>query len=105
MSNMPALLSRTMVLQALGDPSFFRALPEFAGLQPKLRTMGVDLQRRGCKGCRQRRVEQNVFRDFLHILQTLDAEALARLKQFFGVSALMITTRDAKTGAFAPQTL
>ena len=99
----PKLLSRQDVLRALADPAFFRAIPEFASLQSKLKTMGVlDMGRRGCRSCKQRRVEQNVFRDFLTVLRTLDASALARVKAYLQADALMVTWRNPQTGAFEP---
>ena len=102
----PRLLSRQLVLKALADPAFFKRMPEFSGLQPKLRTMGIDMNRRGgCKGCRQRRVEQNVFRDFMTVLGSLSPDALVRLKQYLCTDQLMTTLRNKETGAFETKTL
>lgn len=99
------LLSRAMIMAALGNQAFYRAVPEFASLQPKLKTMGINLNGGGCSGCKERRVQQNVFSDFLTILGALDAGALARLKQYFGIERMMVTLRDTATGGFVTKVL
>lgn len=75
-------------------------MPEYRTLQPKLKTMQIDTSKSHCGGCKGRRVEQNLFGDFMLVLRALDTAAIARLKQYMGVEALIYSTQDPKTGAF-----
>jgi len=93
----PVLISRQIVVNALADKRLYELVPEFHSLQPKLRTMGVNLTNRsGCRTCRERRVEQNLFTDFLGVVRALNPRALAKLKQYLGADTLMFSVQNDK---------
>ena len=99
MADRPVLLSRSIVTKALTDPKFFEVMPEYRTLQPKLKTMQLD-DKRSCGGCKGRRVEQNMFGDFMLVLRSMDTAALIRFKQYLNVPAVMYSVQDPNTGAF-----
>ena len=95
------VLSRGIVRKLLSDDAFYTKLPEFRQLQNKLRTMNVDLNTgRGCKGCKGRRVESNLFGAFLNILRSLGQDRIDVLKKHIGASGLMYSLQDPKTGSY-----
>ena len=96
----PVLLSRQLVVRALADQQFYKQLPEFSSLQPKLRTMGVISHKGGCRGCRERRVQQNLFGDFLIVTKGLDQNGIERLKRYLGAERLMYSSRSTTTGGY-----
>ena len=99
MTDRPQLVTRTMVLDALKDDKFYKTMPEFLTLKPKLQMMGVAGDS-GCAGCRGRTVAKNIMADFLTILSVLDDSALARFKSYYGVAKLMFNAHDPRTGAY-----
>lgn len=99
MTDRPELITRDMVLSALKDEKFYRTMPEFLMLKPKLAVMGVDTGN-GCAGCRGRTIAKNIMTDFLVTLSVLDDSALARLKNYYKVGKLMFNAHDPRTGAY-----
>lgn len=95
----PVLLTRTMILSALKDDAFFRSVPEFSTLKPKLQTMGAQVSS-GCAGCRGRKIAKNIMADFMSVLSVLDDMAIGRLKAYFGIPRLMFSVHDPATGAY-----
>lgn len=101
MSNNTQVLSRGMVRKLLSDNTFFSSFSEFKMLENKLKTMNVDLSTgRGCKGCKGRRIETNLFRDFLTIMCSLSQERMQKLKKHLGVNQLMYSLQNPKTGGY-----
>ena len=95
----PTLLSQAHVSKALGDPRFFDAVPEYTPLRAKIQAMHVDLQsKRGCSGCKRRRVVANTFKDFLSVTAALSPDGIRRLKQYLGISRLMLNVYDRQAG-------
>ena len=103
MTDQPVLITRNMVLDALKDAAFFKSMPEFLTLKPKLDTMGAQIG--GCSGCRGRTIAQNIMADFLVTLSVMDAAAVARLKAYFKVDKLMYNAHDPRTGAYVTKIL
>jgi len=103
MTDQPTLVTRTMVLEALKDASFFKTMPEFLTLKPKLEVMGAQVG--GCAGCRGRTVARNITADFLTTMSVLNDAAIGRLKQYFKVAKLMYSAHDPKTGAYTTKIL
>lgn len=95
----PTLITRSMIMGALKDDAFYKCMPEFSTLKPKLSTMGVKLGG-GCSGCRERKVAQNIMADFLSVLGVLSADSVARLKGYFGIQKLMYSLHNPKSGAY-----
>jgi hypothetical protein len=101
MADATQVLSRGMVRKLLTDQAFYTQFPAFRQLENKLRTMNVNLQTgRGCKGCKGRRVESNLFGDFLNILRAMTPERVAMLKKYLGVHGLMYSVQDPRTGSY-----
>ena len=94
------ILSYSMVSSALVDPTFYTLLPEFLTLQPKLKSLRVDIKPGGCTGCQKKRIESNLFKDFMYIVQAMDVGALTRLKSYYKLDKLMVNAVNPATGAF-----
>lgn len=89
-----------MVSSALIDNAFYQLMPEFLTLQPKLKSLNVNIKPGGCTGCQKKRIESNLFKDFMYIVQSLDINALQRLKTYYKLDKIMINAINASTGAF-----
>ena len=78
------ILSYSMVSKGLMDPKFYELLPEFVTLKSKLQLLNVDIVKKtGCSGCAKRRVESNMFKDFLSVTQSLDSNGINRFKEYY----------------------
>ena len=98
MSDNAKILSYSMVSQGLMDPKFYELLPEFSTLKNKLQLLHVDFKKpAGCSGCQKRKVESNMFRDFLSVTQTLDENGINRFKEYFKITKLMINVINPQT--------
>jgi hypothetical protein len=93
----PRVLAAGMARSALGDPKFFEQVPEFKALQAKLGPAQRRLRARGCGGCRQRRIINNIFRDFVHATLALDADGRGRMRAYFGGAPLLISVQNRVT--------
>jgi len=94
----PTLLTASMAAQALGDQQFYVQVPEFLPVRQKVSQMKIELEKgRGCSGCRRRRIQRNLFSDFVTVLQSLNADGITRLKGYYGVPALMLNMRERHT--------
>lgn len=97
--NSPVILSVQMVNKALGDQMFYERVPEFTPMKGKLVAMRMDLNRPGgCGGCKRKRIERNLFGDFLTIAQHLGDDGRIRLRSYYGVPGLMVNVHDQATG-------
>jgi hypothetical protein len=68
-------------------------------MKGKLVTMRLDLNRPGgCGGCKRRRIERNLFTDFLTVAQALGEDGRIRLKAYYNVPGLMVNVYDQPTG-------
>jgi len=95
----PHLVSAATVSSALGDAKFYTQVPEFSTLRNKLKAMRVKIDKKtGCHGCKSRRVQQNLFKDFCSVLTSLNPGALQRFKKYLGAERLMLNTQDPVTG-------
>lgn len=92
----PRVLSMGMAQQALKDPAFLTALPEFRSLQPKFAMM-KDIKTAGCGGCRGRKVVNNFYKDFLYVVCGLSVEGQKRLRKYFGGQPLIVMRQNPKT--------
>lgn len=91
-----------MVSTALTDGSFYTVMPEFKTLSIKLKSLNVDIAKpKGCTGCQKRRIESNMFKDFLYVVQALDTNGIQRLKSYFKLDKLMINVQDPITKAIS----
>ena len=93
----PVILSQGMIGKAVGDAKFYAQCPEFSTLKGKLHIMRVDMTRGGCSGCKTKRVQRNVYTDFVQLTMSLSADGQTRLKKYLGVSRLMLNMRDPAT--------
>ncbi len=94
----PVILSQGHVTNALADNRFFEVMPEFRPLQVKRDAMKADLAtRRGCRGCKQARVQRSLFSDFTSIVSVLSPDGLRRLKSYLHVDKLMMNRLDPTT--------
>jgi hypothetical protein len=92
----PTTVTQALVNKAMSDPRFFAEMPEFLPLSIKLKTVVQPPIGRGCSSCQKRRLVQNIFLDFMNILSSLSPDALARLKQYYGIPAIIFNARDAQ---------
>ena len=92
----PIILSQSMVNRALGDPKFFGVVPEFNSLKNRQKVR-KPVKGKGCGGCKQKTVHQNMFKEFVAATLSLNPNAAGRLKKYLGVDQLMINTQDTKT--------
>jgi hypothetical protein len=99
MTNTTQVLSRGIVRQMLTDNGFYAKFPEFGAIRNKLQAVSLD-SNQGCRGCKTRKVEKNLFGDFLLILRALTPERTEQLKQYMGVGGLMYNVQNAETGAY-----
>ena len=100
MTDNARILSYSMVSSSLTNPDFFIAMPEFLTLKSKLAALRVDITKPGgCTGCQKKRIESNLFKDYLYIVQALDTNGVKRFKDYFKMDKLMINVQDPKTGA------
>lgn len=94
----PAILTQTMMVQALADPGFFQQVPEFTPFKAKLTAMRTSFDKPGgCGGCKRRRVQSNLYGDYLTLVQALSPDGLDRLKRYFKVQRFMLNTMDPRT--------
>ena len=95
----PVLLGESMVSRALSDDTFFNVLPEYLSLKVKMQTMKSDLtvKTSGCSSCRRNKVVRSLYSDFLTITLALGADAITRLKQYFGAPGLLVNSVDKTT--------
>jgi len=92
------ILSFSMVSQGLMDLKFYDLLPEFSTLKNKLQLLKVDIVKKtGCTGCQKRRVEANMFKDFLSIVQALDASSMQKFKEYYKIDKLMLNVINPQT--------
>lgn len=94
----PELITRSMIVSALQDDAFFKLIPQFTMLKPKLKVMSIETG--GCKTCRQKTSAANIMTDFLHILSILNTDSVEKLKKYFNVDRLMYNAHNPKTGAY-----
>ena len=100
MTETAKILSMGMVSQGLLDQKFYESLPEFTTLRHKLQLLQVNISKPGgCTGCQKRRVESNLFKDFMSITQTLDAGGIERFKRYYKLDKLMLNVVNAETRA------
>lgn len=98
MIDKPTLISQGMVSRSLGDPTFFQRVPEFTPFKAKLKAMHVTYDKpSGCGGCKHRKVQHNLYQEYITVVQALSADGLARLKQYFGVQRFMLNNVEPKT--------
>ncbi len=101
----PRVLAMGMAQAAMTDPKFTEQLPEFKTLQPKLATMQAQLRRGGCGSCRRKRIVANIYRDFLHVVGSLDQDGKTRLREYFGGTPLMLSVMNRTTKKFETITI
>ena len=99
-TSQPVIITRRMMLQALGDPRFIALLPMFGSAKALLNeaTKGEPARARGCAGCKGRRIAQSVWSHFMDTLLKLSTEQLMILKQYFCIDRLMLNRRVGNTG-------
>ena len=94
----PTLLNVSMTAKALADENFYTRVPEFLPMRQKVTQMKVKLQSgKGCSSCKKRRIQKNLFSDFVSVLRALSPDGMGRLKAYYGAQALMLQWRDPKT--------
>ena len=94
----PTLLTASMATRALGDQQFYIQVPEFLPIRQKVSQMHIELSKgRGCSGCKKRRIQRNLFGDFVNVLLSLNPAGVVRLKKYYGVPALMLNMRERQT--------
>jgi hypothetical protein len=92
MSDRPEMISLQMVNRALTDPRFRKLCPEFASVKaPEKKAVG-------CGRCGSSGAQRSQTANFFSVASGLDAGALARMKSYFGVSKIMLNSRDVRTG-------
>lgn len=99
-TDQPMIISQGMVSKSLADAAFYQQVPEFTPFKTKLTAMHIDLGKPGgCSGCKQRRVQQNLYGDYVTLVQALSADGLERIKRYFGTQRFMVNVMDPKTRA------
>jgi hypothetical protein len=94
----PTLLDVGIVMRALEDPNFYTAVPEFLLIRKRVTELQESLKvRRGCSGCKRRRVHRTLFSDFTGVLNNMAPDGIERLKKYLGAQALMLQWRDPST--------
>ena len=98
MPNNAKILSYSMVSQGLMDPKFYELLPEFSTLKNKLQTLNINITKpSGCRGCQKRKLETNLFKDFLSVTQSLDENGISRFKEYYKLDKLMMNVINPTT--------
>ena len=107
MNDQPTMLGRQLVQKALSDPKFFDVVPEFRTIQPKIKTLQLNVPgKSGCCGdYTARRVESTLLRDFVFVLTALPPASLERFKQYLGTKRLMLTVQNPTNGAYETKLL
>lgn len=75
------------------DPNFLAKFPEFK--QVPVSPARPDV---GCPSCAQRRATQANQSSFFKILSLMPAPRLKEIKAYFGLSEMLVTTRDQNGG-------
>lgn len=96
-NDQPRLISQGMVSSSLADPAFYQAVPEFMPFKAKLKAMHVPMKSGGCGGCKTRRVQGNLYGEYVALVQALSPSGLQRIKQYFGTQRFMVNNVEAKT--------
>ena len=87
----PVLLGGAHIKKAIADDEFYRKLPQFLTVKAKIAAMHANLKNpKGCSSCQQRRVQNNVERDFAAIASSLDPASGKIFKEYFGVPRMVI---------------
>lgn len=87
----PRLLSQPMVREALRDPAFFGAMPEFTQLQSRATKLYSGTKPGDCSGCSQKREEPNMIRQFMDIALLLASGRAKGLCDYFGGTKLLLS--------------
>jgi hypothetical protein len=87
----PVLLSKQMSNAALGDPEFYRILPEFIVMKGKLLEVQRELAKGGCSGCRARGLGHKLATSFVQVANGLSEDGRKRLREYYGVTGIMVT--------------
>lgn len=94
----PVIFGGTHFSKAIGDPEFFKKLPQFQTIKVKMDAMHADLKNnKGCTPCQKRRIQANLEKDFAAIAASLDKESGKKFKEYFGVSKMVIHAVDPRT--------
>jgi hypothetical protein len=101
----PIVLSEQMACRAMGDVLFYGKLPEFSALRNRKHYVDMKHPNQGCSKCKHKRVHNNLFREFVNIAASLNPNACARLRKYFGVQSLMVNHVDPNTNAVKIQIL
>ena len=89
----PVLLGANMVGRALTDTKFYEQVPEFTPFKSKLAAMKIKVDAgRGCGGCSKRRIQGNLFVEFVVTLNAMNADAITRIKRYFGAEKMMLNS-------------
>ncbi len=96
----PVLFGGAHFKQALNDDKFYEKLPQFLPIRTKLKTLHVNMKsNKGCSSCQQRRIQNNLERDFAAIAASLDPTSGKIFKEYFGVQRMVIHAVNPKTHA------
>lgn len=78
---------------AMKDPNFVSVFPEFKQVTP-----GPAVPTTGCKSCGQRRAAAAAQSSFFKVMAGLSVDRLKELKGYFGLTEMLVTTRDQNGG-------
>jgi len=101
----PVVLSEAMAVRALGDAAFYAKLPEFSSLKRQRQAIDARNAAGGCGGCRKQTLHHTLFRTFVDMASSLDANARQRFRQYFGAGSMMVNTVDPRTNQVRVQLL
>ena len=93
-----AILSQRFIDNLVRRPDFFERMPEFAMVRQKREL--VDRQGTGCRGCKKRTLQHDMFGTFMNILLSLSPPAMVRFKACSGVDSLQCQWLNRATGKY-----
>ena len=86
-------ITHGMAEQAMKDPAFTSRFPEFKPVTQSPARPSV-----ACPSCAQRRAAQANQSSFFKVLSLMAAPRLKEVKAYFGLSEMLVTTRDQNGG-------
>lgn len=98
-----AILSQRLIDSLTRRPDFFERMPEFSAVRQKREL--VDRQGAGCRGCKKRTLQYDMFGTFMNILLSLSPPAMMRFKAYSGVDSLQCQWLNRSTGKYEIRTI
>lgn len=94
----PVSLSQKLVDSLIAKPDFYSRMPEFGHIKSRVDAAKVAFT--GCRNCKQRRAEYQVFAAFSEALLSLPADRLQAFKNYAGITKIQYQGFNRLTGKY-----